>query len=827
MGFYSDCGSDYGSIYKKKKLNVKEEISKDYKTDVKEDIQKETKSEIKREIPKETKSDIKKDILKETKSEVKREIPKETKLDVKNDISKEVFKKKHEEISEKYNDCINNFSHAPFCKDAADIIFEKLKDNNFDFHKHETEEVGTALGYISTVLSGEIITQDQFLEFKKHSNDNFYDIVFDIYKNLDKPTQDLFFEKEISGINEESKKEIWNSLEEKFDLKDENLLLKDKVNDISKENQILKEELSKLKEEKQNLIKGTDELYRKLGKMTIENEEFKTEISRKEEIIKEFKIIPINDEIMREDNGISVKNKSLNQEIKNEIDYKEIANENGEPIGNPTILKEKNEDAIYELLALPINQENLKEIKEDLKRIEWEKISSDWVINYRPRYSSPFKELKLDPHKDCSKKSNPLYRHKNWLEHLYDNLELSFRSIAKVCNVDKGVIIYWANKHGISKRENTGEWIDSHGYIKVYTPVGYYHPELKPLDRGEGRFVRHKHDLIMEDFLSKQPELEISKICLIDGKYLKSECSVHHINCNKLDNEIENLWTYRNHKEHMLGQMTLFNCFSDLIKLNKITFKDGQYYLNRDHEIPNLTESQIQEILAAKGEIMFKEINKVKKEIKNINWDKISSNWTVKYRQNQFVPYVEIKLNPYSDCSEDNPLYRHKDWLNCIVHDKRFNLTDSRLGELCGISRDKARGWRRRLEVSRGRKWGFNCFINKKGRIYIKPENYNNPVAIKNNGWVLEHRYIIEQHLNNYSKTDIAKKYLNENGYLKSVCQIHHINLDPSDNRIENLFMCSSIKDHKLTEYSLINLTENLLKSGLIIFKKGRYKTNF
>ena len=823
MGFYSEFGSDYGNFYKKKKLNVKEEISKDYKSDLKEEIQKETKSEVKKDILNKTILDIKKEILKETKSDLKEYIYKENKLDVKNDISKEVLKEKHEEISEKYNDCINNFSYAPFCKDAADNIFGKLKNNNFDFHKYKTEEVGTVLGYLSTVLSGENIAQDQFLEFKKHSNDNFYDIVFDIYKQLDKPTQDLFFEKEMSGINEESKKEIWNSLEEKLDLKDENLLLKDKINDISKENQILKEELSKLKEEKQNLIKGTDDFYRKLGKMTIENEEVKTEISKKEEIIKEFKIIPINDDIMRDHNGISVKNKKLKQEIKNDIDYKDMANENGEPIGNPTILKEKDEDVIYEPLALPINQENLKE---NLKKIEWKKISSDWVINYRPRYNSPFKKLKLDPHKDCTKKNYPLYRYKIWLEHLYDNLELSFRSIAKLCNVDKGVIIYWAKKHGISKREDTGEWIDSHGYVKVYTSVDYYHPELKPLDRGEGRFVRHKHDLIIEDFLIKHPELEISKICLIDGKYLKSECTVHHINCNKLDNEIENLWAYRNRREHMLGQMTLFNCFSDLIKLDKITFKDGQYYLNRDYEISNLTKSQIQEILAPKGEIMFKDINNVKKAIKSINWDKISLNWIVKYRQNQFVPYVEIQLNPYSDCSEDNPLYRYKDWLNCIVHDTRFNLTDSRLGELCGISRDKAREWRRKLEVSRGREWGFNRFINKKGRIFIKPENYNNPVAIKNNGWVLEHRYIIEQHLNNYSKTDIAKKYLNENGYLKSVCQIHHINLDPSDNKIENLFMCPSIKDHKLTEYSLFNYTKELLKSGLIVFNKGKYKTN-
>ena len=104
-------------------------------------------------------------------------------------------------------------------------------------------------------------------------------------------------------------------------------------------------------------------------------------------------------------------------------------------------------------------------------------------------------------------------------------------------------------------------------------------------------------------------------------------------------------------------------------------------------------------------------------------------------------------MDPYSDCSEKNPLYRHREWLNRLVNDKQFNLSDSRLGDLCGITKDKARGWCKRLGVSRGREWGFKRFINDKGRVFIKPENYVKPVALRNKGWILEHRYVIENFL--------------------------------------------------------------------------------
>ena len=84
----------------------------------------------------------------------------------------------------------------------------------------------------------------------------------------------------------------------------------------------------------------------------------------------------------------------------------------------------------------------------------------------------------------------------------------------------------------------------------------------------------------MEQYLAKHPELEISKKCLIDGKYLKSDSQVHHINLDFQDNRIDNLWVYETDKEHRKARNSLYNLANDLLTRKLIRFKDGKYYIN-------------------------------------------------------------------------------------------------------------------------------------------------------------------------------------------------------------------------------------------------------
>lgn len=423
--------------------------------------------------------------------------------------------------------------------------------------------------------------------------------------------------------------------------------------------------------------------------------------------------------------------------------------------------------------------------------------------------------------------NKPLYKCREWLSYLYYDLNFSLRKIGDICGVDHCTISNWAKKYNFQFRENKGEWIDNRGgYKRIYTPEGYFHPDYVPNDRGDGRYILQKHRYLMEIFLRKNPQLTISKKFLIDGKYLTKDCVIHHINFDKLDNRIENLWIFNDQGDHVKSRDSLFQSLSVLIKLGKISFtKKFGYRFNRDFNISSLSKSQISKLLKP-HKIFFKNIENVKEDIKNIDWEEISSNWIVQRRQNQFTPYETLILNPYVDCSENNPLYMHKDWLQTIVNEEKYNLSDSRLGELCSITKDVARYWRRTLIVSRGRNWGFSHFINADGRVWIKPKNYNNPIALNNGGYVLEHRFNVERDLNSQIGSELARRCLDSQGFLRTDIIIHHIDFDPSNNQTNNLYILFSRSKHKKLEFSILKHVKELLETHLIQFNNGIYEIN-
>lgn len=358
-------------------------------------------------------------------------------------------------------------------------------------------------------------------------------------------------------------------------------------------------------------------------------------------------------------------------------------------------------------------------------------------------------------------------------------------------------------------------------------PKDYKHPELSPMNNK--RYERQEHTWVMEQFLATHPDLENSKKFLIEGKYLKKGVEIHHINQIPTDNRIENLWIYENKKSHAHGELTLKDCLITLIKKKQIEFHKGYYSIIQSLEI-NEGKSEIAK-KENRQQINYKVIDLIRKKIKQFDWQDISDNWTVKNRKNQFAEEI-IPVDPTKDCSEDNPLYKHKDWVNTLFKVNEFNLTDSRLGNLCGISRNKARYWRDRVHEIKGKsEWGYERIVDPSdGRIWIKvPKNYENPVVKKEDHqrrYMLEHRFIMENFLKEHKELEISDNVLIDGKYLKSECEVHHINLDCQDNRIENLHVFKNGTNHREAMNSLYELVDDLLKYKKIFFKDGKYYVN-
>ena len=465
---------------------------------------------------------------------------------------------------------------------------------------------------------------------------------------------------------------------------------------------------------------------------------------------------------------------------------------------------------------------NLEKIKKKIREIDWKNFSDDWVVDkFINKFTKLTKLIKLNPYKDCDKDSNPLYMHKGWLKRLYYELDLSDQEIAEICGMTRRPIVNWRKRLNIDTKEEKGYVIDKSGYKILLMPPDYKHPQRKPTKSGRQKISEQR--IVVENFLRQNPDSEASKRYLIDGKYLRSGTEVHHINHDRLDNRIENLWLYPTKKDHISTLIGLNRCLSALIKLGQITFYNGEYRFESSFDYKYRYNKQIiQEIIKlVEFRIPFEDIDEIREEIKKWEWNRISQNWTVKKRGECLV-----ELNPFEDCDQNsNPLYMHKAWMEKIVNVREFNLKDPRLSELCGLTIPKTYYWRWEVHgiSTKGRMGAPKTLID--GYIWIKiPDNYKNPFAKKFRSQKIlkEHRYIVERSLAN-SNSPLKSEYLVDGKYLKRACKVHHINLDKLDNRIENLYI--TIK-HRKIHNSLRSQVKQLLNTGFLNFNNGKYFLN-
>ena len=97
---------------------------------------------------------------------------------------------------------------------------------------------------------------------------------------------------------------------------------------------------------------------------------------------------------------------------------------------------------------------------------------------------------------------------------------------------------------------------------------------------------------------------------------------------------------------------------------------------------------------STKLEVNQLSLEQIKDELTKFNWKTISENWTVKLSANK-----EITLNPYELPSKENPLYKHKEWLQTAYNHKTWNLNDNGLRTISGVSNATVYKWRKKFNI--------------------------------------------------------------------------------------------------------------------------------
>lgn len=130
------------------------------------------------------------------------------------------------------------------------------------------------------------------------------------------------------------------------------------------------------------------------------------------------------------------------------------------------------------------------------------------------------------------------YRSKHWLTEKYVDEELSLSEIANVVGVSAGTIYKWLCNTGIPRRkcgsrigEKNHNWHGGQrrakkGYIRIYSPK---HPRRGPDD------CVPEHVIVVENFI---------------GRILKRGWTIHHIDENKHNNALENLYIFNTIADH-------------------------------------------------------------------------------------------------------------------------------------------------------------------------------------------------------------------------------------------------------------------------------------
>ena len=135
--------------------------------------------------------------------------------------------------------------------------------------------------------------------------------------------------------------------------------------------------------------------------------------------------------------------------------------------------------------------------------------------------------------------------------------------ISQTCSRKCGGILAASKFH---PEQYLSKWMKSHNNH----PWNYKGKHIKPdgeiyISLGNNRYIK-EHRLVIEKYLNRK---------------LSSQEIVHHIDGNKSNNKLSNLYLYSSQKFHRLGHYSMEQIVYELYKQGKVKFdkEQGKYYL--------------------------------------------------------------------------------------------------------------------------------------------------------------------------------------------------------------------------------------------------------
>lgn len=176
-------------------------------------------------------------------------------------------------------------------------------------------------------------------------------------------------------------------------------------------------------------------------------------------------------------------------------------------------------------------------------------------------------------------KNNPNYRHGRYIENRCANCGILIDPRSKNCHKCRAIL-----NNSFKGRNHTTKSKLSIGKKSKLKFTDKYKMKIKMKHTGNKKRAINGYFLIKDyEHPNRNKNNDVLEHIKIMSEYIKRPIGIgeiiHHIDFNKQNNKIENLYLCNNRKEHSLVHFSISKLVEELLKRNYIKFENGRYMI--------------------------------------------------------------------------------------------------------------------------------------------------------------------------------------------------------------------------------------------------------